>query len=217
VPHVRRSVPGFPVTQHQTRPPVRLSLRKAAWSSTTPPTLTGNPGYVGRKRRGAAPSAVVARSSQYRWRGWAGTAYPEVVVSLPFYTLHRITLPTLLLALLMTQAASSVCTAQCVQHQPPVDSTGVGSAVTHCHSMLMARSEANGATIQTAAPCTHSVCAIDLLANTRERTPVQPRPLAVNAGPHSPHFGLNIASFTPAYSSPRSSISPSPLITALRI
>ncbi len=47
VPHVRPSVPGFPVTHHQTGLHVRPSLRKAAWSSTTPPTSTGNPGYVG--------------------------------------------------------------------------------------------------------------------------------------------------------------------------
>lgn len=35
--------PGFPVTQHQTGPRVRLSSRKAAYSSTTPSTSTGNP------------------------------------------------------------------------------------------------------------------------------------------------------------------------------
>lgn len=144
------------------------------------------------------------------------TAYPEVVVSVPSYTLRRIMLPVLLLALLMTQAASSVCTAQCVQRQLPVDSTGVAPSMTHCHSMLMARPEANGATVQTVA-CTHSVCAIDLLANPRERASVQARPLAVSADSRSPLFGLNMASFIPAYPSPRSSIGPSPLITALRI
>jgi len=156
------------------------------------------------------------RGLQCRWRGWARTAYPEVVVTLPLYTLRRIMLPALLLALLMTQGASSVCVAQCVQHQLPVDSTGVGPSMTHCHSMPMVRPEANSDTLQTA-PCTHSICAIDLLANPRERTPVQPRPLVLNASLSAPHFGLNIASFTPAYPSFRSSISPSPLITALRI
>ncbi len=39
-----RSGPGFPATQHWTRPRVRLSLRKAASSSPAPPTSTGNPG-----------------------------------------------------------------------------------------------------------------------------------------------------------------------------
>jgi hypothetical protein len=36
--------PGFPVHGSIQQPRVRLSLRKAAWSSSTPPTLTGNPG-----------------------------------------------------------------------------------------------------------------------------------------------------------------------------
>jgi hypothetical protein len=125
-------------------------------------------------------------------------------------------LPVLLLALLMTQAASSVCTAQCVQRQLPVDSTGVAPSMTHCHSMLMARPEANGATVQTVA-CTHSVCAIDLLANPRGRAPVQPRPLALNASLSAPLFDLDMASFIPAHPSPRSSIGSFPLITALRI
>ena len=138
-----------------------------------------------------------------------------MVVTLPLYTLRRIMLPALLLALLMTQGASSVCTAQCVQHQLPVDSTAVAPSMTHCHSMPMARPEANGATVQTAAPCTHSICAIDLLANPRGRAPV--RPLALNAGSSAPHFGLNIASFAPAYPLFRSSIGSLPLITALRI
>jgi hypothetical protein len=136
-----------------------------------------------------------------------------MVVSLPFYTFRRVMLPALLLALLMTQAASSVCTAQCVQNQLPVGSTGVGPAMAHCHSM---RPEANGATVQTAAVCTHSVCAIDLLANPRESAPVQARSLAVNASSRGLPFGLNIPSF-PAYPSPRSSAGSSPLITALRV
>jgi hypothetical protein len=125
-------------------------------------------------------------------------------------------LPALLLALVMTQAASSVCTAQCVQHQLPVDST-VAPSMTHCHSMPMARPEANGATVQTASLCTHSICAIDLLANPRERAPVQTRLLAINAGSSASLFGLNLASFIPAYPSPRSIMGSSPLITALRI
>jgi hypothetical protein len=42
-PRFATAYPGFPVTLHQTGPRVRLSLRKAACSSTTPPTSTGNP------------------------------------------------------------------------------------------------------------------------------------------------------------------------------
>jgi hypothetical protein len=46
---------------------------------------------------------------------------------------------------------------------------------------------------------------------------VQPRPLALNAGSSALLFGLNIALIAPVYPSFRSSISPSPLITTLRI
>jgi len=44
---------------------VRLSLRKAAWSSTTPPTSTGNPGYVGRTKTGR-PGFPVRATIQVR-------------------------------------------------------------------------------------------------------------------------------------------------------
>jgi len=44
---VRFGEPGFPVTQHQTGPRVRLSVRKAAWSPSTPPNSIGNPGNLG--------------------------------------------------------------------------------------------------------------------------------------------------------------------------
>jgi hypothetical protein len=44
---VRFGEPGFPVTQHQTRPRVRLSVRKAACSPSTRPNSTGNPGNLG--------------------------------------------------------------------------------------------------------------------------------------------------------------------------
>jgi hypothetical protein len=39
-----RTAPGFPATQRQTWPRVRLSVKKAALSSPTPPTSAGNPG-----------------------------------------------------------------------------------------------------------------------------------------------------------------------------
>ena len=38
--------PEFPATGRHQRPRVRLSLRKAAWSSSTPTRSTGNPGEV---------------------------------------------------------------------------------------------------------------------------------------------------------------------------
>jgi hypothetical protein len=39
-------VPGFPVRGPKRGPRVRLSLRKAAWSASTPIDFTGNPGYA---------------------------------------------------------------------------------------------------------------------------------------------------------------------------
>jgi hypothetical protein len=44
LPFVIPSVPGFPATLRRTRSRVRLSVRKGAWSSPTPPSFTGNPG-----------------------------------------------------------------------------------------------------------------------------------------------------------------------------
>jgi hypothetical protein len=44
LPFVIPSEPGFPATQHWTRPRMRLSVRKGAWRSPKPPTSTGNPG-----------------------------------------------------------------------------------------------------------------------------------------------------------------------------
>jgi hypothetical protein len=123
-------------------------------------------------------------------------------------------LPALLLALLVTQAASFVCNAQCVQRQLPGGSARGNSTMAHCHSMATTQP---AATVQTAAACTHTRCAIDLLANGQGKSEVQARPFAVNAGPHQLLFVLNIASFTPAYPSPRSSIVSPPLITALRV
>jgi hypothetical protein len=45
--HISRKtseMPGFPVRGTRQRPRVRLSSRKAAWSSSTPTNFTGNPG-----------------------------------------------------------------------------------------------------------------------------------------------------------------------------
>jgi hypothetical protein len=123
-------------------------------------------------------------------------------------------LPALLLALIVTQAASFVCNAQCVQRQLPGGSARGGSMMAHCHSMAATQP---ASTVQTAAACTHTLCAIDLLANGQGKSKVQPRPFALNAGPHRLLFSLNIASVPPAYPSPRSSIGSAPPITALRV
>jgi hypothetical protein len=42
--------PGFPTARPQPWQRVRLSIRKAAWGSLTPPSLTGNPGGWGTRR-----------------------------------------------------------------------------------------------------------------------------------------------------------------------
>jgi hypothetical protein len=64
--HISRKtseMPGFPVRGTIQQPRVRLSLRKAAGSSSTPTNLTGNPGVWGTRRplarkelKGTAPS-----------------------------------------------------------------------------------------------------------------------------------------------------------------
>lgn len=115
------------------------------------------------------------------------------------------TIAALLLALLVTQAASSVCDAQCLQHQP-VSNPG---AMTHCHEM---QQPVNGAAAQTC-PSTTSFCVTDLLANTQQKTQAQPtihsdtRLLPV----------LNITTRTPAFPLLRSTIGDPPLITPLRV
>lgn len=147
----------------------------------------------------------------------AGTAleemtYPETVVSLLFHATGRRILPAmiavLLLAVVVTQAASFMCMAQCVQHQ--LGSRAVASVMTHCHSMVQCPNPA----VEPPAACVSSFCVIDLPVNT---PPVQPRPLAVRANLRGLLPGLNNASFLPASPSLRSSMGGPPLITALRV
>jgi hypothetical protein len=71
----------------------------------------------------------------------------------------------LLLVLLMTQAASSVCGAQCVQHQIPNPSA---HGMAHCDSMQ--ESESNGLALEACPAGVHSICAIDLQVNTKAET-----------------------------------------------
>jgi hypothetical protein len=123
----------------------------------------------------------------------------------------KIFLPVLLLLLLMTQAASMVCGAQCVQHQIPHPSA---HAMAHCHSML--QPEANGAVLQTCPASTHAFCAIDLLANSQGKT-ASPLLLQADGRPEVLFPGLDISQFTSASHLLRSSTGSSPLITALRV
>jgi hypothetical protein len=107
------------------------------------------------------------------------------------------TIVTVLLALLVSQAASSVCAVQCVQHP----------AMPHCHAM----SHGGGPLVKNCS--TGAICAVDLLVNRQQET----------AGPTSIHVDFHSDVFLPS-SAPapltharRSSVSPPPLVTALRI
>src|ERR1700689_4314829 len=94
-------------------------------------------------------------------------AYPKPVVNLasPKHARSKIFLPVLLLVLLLTQAASTVCGAQCVQHELPNPSS---HAMAHCHSMQ--QPESNGPALKTCQTGTHAICVIDLQANSQGKT-----------------------------------------------
>jgi hypothetical protein len=98
-----------------------------------------------------------------------------------------------LLALLVSQAASSVCAVECAQHP----------AMEHCHAMSHAVKGCS----------TVAVCTVDLLLNKQQET----------AGPALIHVELRSDVSSPATSPalfsrpPRSSFSSPPLVTALRI
>jgi hypothetical protein len=102
-----------------------------------------------------------------------------------------------LLALLVSQAASSICAVQCVQHP----------AMPHCHAM----SHGGGAQLKN---CSNSgICAVDLLVNRQQEI----------AGATGIHVDFRSDVFLPS-SAPapitrarRSSASPPPMVTALRI
>jgi hypothetical protein len=115
-----------------------------------------------------------------------------------------------MLALLVTQAASFVCGAQCLQHQQ-ASSTAAG--MTHCHAM---HQSSKGITAQTCPPTATSFCVTDLLANNQQRTLVHP---TIDANAHPPTLlpVLTIAARTPVFPQLRSSIGDPPLITPLRV
>jgi hypothetical protein len=135
-------------------------------------------------------------------------------VSSPFHTAARRIFPpiaiVLLLGLLVTQAASSVCTTLCMQHQLATRSAGGDSAMTDCHSMPQPEGVAENT-------CPGSAfCAIDLLANNQDNT-ARPQIVSVARQSDSLLPGLNIAGSTPVYPSLRSSFADPPLITPLRV
>ncbi len=123
----------------------------------------------------------------------------------------KIALPVLLLVLLLTQAASTVCGAQCVQHQFP---NHPPHTMAHCHSMQ--QPESNGPVLDTCQTGTHAICVVDLVANTQGKAAptlvlhANLRPQAFLPHQNSPHFEASSRQL-------RSSANPTPLITALRV
>jgi hypothetical protein len=117
----------------------------------------------------------------------------------------------LLLVLLMTQAASTVCGAQCVQHQVLNPSV---HTMSHCRSML--QPEHGTVVLQTCPAGTHAFCAIDLLANSQGETATL-LVLQVDCRSDSLLPGQSIPRFISSTRLLRSTTDSSPLITALRV
>jgi hypothetical protein len=120
------------------------------------------------------------------------------------------TIVVLMLALLVTQAASFVCGAQCLQHQ---QSSSTAAAMTNCHAM---HSSSKGITAQTCPPNATSVCVTDLLANNLQKNLLQPT-IRADARPTALLPVLTVAARTPVFPRLRSSIGDPPLITPLRV
>jgi hypothetical protein len=140
----------------------------------------------------------------------ASTGVCWKLVSFPLRRSFLAITALLLMALVMTQAASTVCTAQCLQQQPPGSST-------HCHSMLHTCPPAINATADTSRACNSSACGMDLLTGNQDRPLAQQRPLVVYSDSYDSLPGLDAASFPHACAPLRSSFGGPPMITALRI
>jgi hypothetical protein len=120
------------------------------------------------------------------------------------------TIVVLILALLITQAASFVCGALCLQHQQP---NPTAAQITHCHAM---HPSPKGIKAQTCPPTAASFCVIDLLANNQQKTLVQPT-IQADAGPTVLLPIFTLAPSTPVFPMLRSTIGDPPLITPLRV
>jgi hypothetical protein len=115
----------------------------------------------------------------------------------------------LLLALLLTQAASSVCTAQCMEHGLPVSSNS--AVMSHCHSMVP---PVPHAAVANSYPATcDSICAVEPQANVQSTAPVAPSTVSESRVGLLPALLI----FPLLFSSPRSSAGVPPLITPLRV
>jgi len=119
------------------------------------------------------------------------------------------TIVVLMFALLVTQAASFVCGAQCLQHQQP---NGTTAAMTHCHAM---HPSTKGIAGQSCPSTATSLCVIDLLANNQQNTLVQP---SISADAHPTLLPvLTVSPRTTAFPPQRSTIGDPPLLTPLRV
>ena len=118
----------------------------------------------------------------------------------------------LLLLLILTQAASTVCAAQCMQHQLGTPSANQNQAMADCHSMA----QPVGPALQSCPPKNYSICVVDLLANRQGKTIA---PLSVQADRHpDTHLpAKNTVASAPADHGVRSSVGHPPLITPLRV
>jgi hypothetical protein len=114
----------------------------------------------------------------------------------------------LMLSLLVTQAASFVCGAQCLQHHQLSR-----TAMTHCQAM---HPSSKTITTQTCPSSATSFCAIDLLADNQQKNLAPPtiHPVArlVTLLPV-----LTVAAQTPVFPPLRSTKGDPPLITPLRV
>jgi hypothetical protein len=116
--------------------------------------------------------------------------------------------PLLLLVLLLAQAASSVCTAQCMEQKP-----GGGNGMTGCSAM--ARTTANAAAVDCCPVRQSSVCAIQLPANNQDKIAASPL-IESEFGEILPALPKSL-SLTDAFSFLRGSVGDPPLITPLRV
>ncbi|HTZ57067.1 MAG TPA: hypothetical protein VMB49_03175 [Acidobacteriaceae bacterium] len=122
------------------------------------------------------------------------------------------TTAVMLLALLATQAASTVCTAQCVQHELGQKS-GDARMTGHCGSMPQPRT--NCAAVENCLTGAGAFCAIDLMADGQFKASIQP-PISA----YLPAFSLlngSLAWPEPTIPTLRSSSGSPPIITPLRV
>ena len=116
---------------------------------------------------------------------------------------RQIVLSALLLVLLITQAGSSICGAQCIQHTLPNVSTH------SCHEMQSPQ----GPSLQTCSAAVHALCTIDLLENNQTKPLLMERSL-LQALPQL--YLITTAWFSPTRHALPTCSSP-PLLTPLRI